>query len=104
MDSLQIIDPPSVLDLSQEVRSELDTSFHDSIPTVEDIQDIVESTLMKNGQEQVARAYILYRAEHKNLREKSHKIMLDVGQTIDEYIGQTDWRVNANANSGYSLG
>ena len=34
----------------------------------------------------------------------SDKVVVDVGSSIDEYLERTDWRVNANANQGYSLG
>lgn len=87
-----------------EVKERLAKEFLDTIPTVEDVQDAIESVLMKNGSENVARAYIIYREDHKNLRNKSQKVMLDIENTIREYIEKSDWRVNANANSGYSLG
>ncbi|MCY3974492.1 MAG: ribonucleoside-diphosphate reductase subunit alpha [Simkaniaceae bacterium] len=38
--------------------------------TVEGIQDLVEVTLMKNGEHEIARDYIIYRDHHKNLREE----------------------------------
>ena len=104
MASLQIIDDIYASELAQQVQNQLHQIHHDSIPTVEEIQDIVESVLMQNGYEQVARAYILYRDEHKKNREASQKVMLDIEATIEEYIEKKDWRVNANANSGYSLG
>lgn len=104
MASLNITDDIYATELAHEVQAQLHELHHDSIPTVEQIQDVVEATLMKNGYEQVARAYILYREEHKQNREKPHKVMLDIEATIDEYIQKKDWRVNANANSGYSLG
>lgn len=104
MASLDITDDIYATELAHEVQTQLHEMYHDSIPTVEQIQDVVEATLMKNGYEQVARAYILYREEHKQNREKPHKVMLDIEATIDEYIQKKDWRVNANANSGYSLG
>ena len=33
-----------------------------------------------------------------------HRPMVDVVSSIDEYLDRSDWRVNANANQGYSLG
>lgn len=89
--------------MTEEVVKKLHKKHADTIPDVETIQDAVEATLMKNGYEQVARAYILYRHEHKKIREDA-TVTLEVGKTIDEYIDKSDWRVNANANSGYSLG
>jgi len=72
------------------------------IPTVEEIQDIVEETLMKKGWHKTARAYILYRSKHAKLR----RVKLLLGETtklIKDYIQQTDWRVKENANMAYSL-
>jgi ribonucleoside-triphosphate reductase len=35
---------------------------------------------------------------------KNHKTLIDVESSVKEYLSQADWRVNANANQGYSLG
>jgi ribonucleoside-triphosphate reductase len=72
-------------------------------PTVEAVQDLVEQTLIAAGYVATARAYIVYREQHKQLRE-DRKTLLDVSASVDEYLDQRDWRVNANANQGYSLG
>lgn len=50
----------------------------------------------------VAKAYILYRKKREESRIES-QIMIEVGKTMEEYLERSDWRVNANANSGYSL-
>jgi ribonucleoside-triphosphate reductase len=70
---------------------------------VEDIQDRVELNLMQAGHFKTARAYIRYREQHRQLREKK-KTFVDVAASIEEYVQKLDWRVNANANQGYSLG
>jgi ribonucleoside-diphosphate reductase alpha chain len=44
------------------------SSFKDKIPSVEEIQDIVEEALMEEGFSSVARSYILHREEHRDLR------------------------------------
>ncbi|MDR2113991.1 MAG: ribonucleoside triphosphate reductase, partial [Bifidobacteriaceae bacterium] len=72
-------------------------------PGVEDIQDLVELTLMNAGYLATARAYIVYRAQHSRLREDV-RVVVDVESSINEYLDRSDWRVNANANQGYSLG
>jgi anaerobic ribonucleoside-triphosphate reductase len=72
-------------------------------PEVEQIQDIVEHVLIDAGYVPTARAYIVYREQHARLRADA-KAMVDVGSSIDEYLDRSDWRVNANANQGYSLG
>jgi len=71
--------------------------------SIEDIQDAVEFTLMQAGHFKTARAYILYREQHRALRERK-QTFVEVSSSIEEYIDKLDWRVNANANQGYSLG
>jgi ribonucleoside-triphosphate reductase (formate) len=75
----------------------------EAIPDVEAIQDRVERALMDRGHDEAAKAYILYRARRADLRA-DRAVTVEVERTMDEYLGRTDWRVNANANSGYSLG
>ncbi len=70
---------------------------------IEDIQDQVELALMRDGHYKVARAYVAYREQHAKLRQ-DRKTVVDVESSINEYLDQLDWRVNANANQGYSLG
>ncbi len=77
--------------------------FPDRPPGVEDIQDEVEWTLMRDGQHRAARAYIIYRAQHTKLRRDRHAAV-DAVSSINEYLDRQDWRVQANANQGYSLG
>jgi ribonucleoside-triphosphate reductase len=72
-------------------------------PTVEQIQDLVESTLINAGYHRTARAYIVYRERHSLLRQDT-RVVVDVESSINEYLDRSDWRVNANANQGYSLG
>jgi ribonucleoside-triphosphate reductase len=73
------------------------------IPDIEAIQDIVEQALIAADFVATARAYIVYREKHKQLRA-DRKTLMDVATSINEYLDQQDWRVNANANQGYSLG
>lgn len=75
----------------------------DNIPDVESIQDAVEEVLIKEWHDAVAKTYIKYRQQREMNRE-DRKVVVEVGKTMDEYLHQTDWRVNANANQGYSLG
>ncbi|WP_319518384.1 ribonucleoside triphosphate reductase [uncultured Martelella sp.] len=70
---------------------------------IERIQDIAEQVLISANFFETARAYIVYREKHAKLRE-SGKVAVDVISSIDEYLDRSDWRVNANANQGYSLG
>jgi len=70
---------------------------------IEKIQDIVEQAIINAGHYDVAKAYIIYREKRAQTRE-SDKIKIDVEKSITEYLDQLDWRVNENANQGYSLG
>lgn len=74
-----------------------------SDPNVEEIQDAVEHLLVDSGYTATARAYIVYREQHHKLRDTKHA-MVDVANSINEYLDRSDWRINANANQGYSLG
>jgi ribonucleoside-triphosphate reductase len=70
---------------------------------VEQIQDEVERVLLDAGLLVTARAYIAYREQHSALR-RDRQVALDVERSVNEYLAREDWRVNANANQGYSLG
>jgi anaerobic ribonucleoside-triphosphate reductase len=78
-------------------------SFRNAPPDIERIQDVVEQGLIAANHLATARAYIAYRDSHKKLRE-DRKTVVDVEASINEYLSRQDWRVNANANQGYSLG
>lgn len=81
----------------------LNEKFPDTIPSVEDIQDIVENVLMKNGYEDVAKAYIIYRRDHEKIRNINNTF-LDYKQTVDKYLKLADWRVKENSTVTYSVG
>jgi len=90
--------------LTEQVQDVLAFRFGNlTVPTVEQVQDIVEHCLAVNKYFQTAKAYILYREKHKQIRE-NNKTLLDVTESIEEYLSQSDWRVKANANQGFSLG
>ena len=74
----------------------------DEIPTIEQIQDIVEKVLIKSGHSQTAKTYILYRQQRKKSRAMG-ATFLDVNKTIGEYLHQSHWNVNDNANEAYSF-
>ncbi|WP_457665352.1 ribonucleoside triphosphate reductase [Thiolapillus sp.] len=73
------------------------------VPDVERIQDIVEQILISANHFATARAYIVYREQHRRQRQ-DRKTLVDVASSINEYLDRADWRVSANANQGYSLG
>ncbi|NHE56494.1 ribonucleoside triphosphate reductase [Cyclobacterium plantarum] len=74
---------------------------------VEEIQDIIEQELFEAGLFEVMRSFMLYRHTRKMQREhvaglNEDTTFVDSTQTIEEYVMQTDWRINANANTSYS--
>jgi anaerobic ribonucleoside-triphosphate reductase len=72
------------------------------VPTVENVQDLVEKILIEKGHAKVAKAYILYRDQHRKIRDG--KSLLTEGiELIEKYLDQSDWRVNENSNMSYSL-
>ncbi|MDP7506241.1 MAG: ribonucleoside triphosphate reductase [Candidatus Woesearchaeota archaeon] len=71
-------------------------------PTVEEVQDIIERVLIKTGHAKTAKAYILYRSQHKKLRE-AKSTFIDAQNTINSYLRQDDWRVKENSNEAYSF-
>lgn len=88
--------------LTEKIVQALNNKFHPrSIPAIEEIQDIVEEVLVREGLIKAVKAYIIYREQHARLREI--KQMLDSNDVIDGYLKQLDWRVKENANMSYSL-
>ena len=77
--------------------------FLEGVPDIERIQDIIEQSLIAANHLRTARAYISYRDRHERLRA-DRRTLVDVASSVNEYLDRADWRVNANANQGYSLG
>ncbi len=85
----------------------LDALKADDYLPVEKVQDTIERELMKVGAYETARNFIKYRFLHKLQREQiaglyQGNTWVDCKQTIEEYIGNTDWRIKANSNTTYS--
>jgi ribonucleoside-triphosphate reductase (formate) len=70
------------------------------VPTVEEIQDIVEEVLLASPYRKTAKGYILYRDQHAKIREIKAGMGVDL---IDQYLGKIDWKVNENSNMAFSL-
>lgn len=97
-------DQEKATELTENVVKELIERYNKkTIPAIEEIQDLVETVLIKTGHAKTAKAYILYREQRTKLREKE-KLILDINKTMDGYLNQSDWRVNENSNVNYSLG
>jgi ribonucleoside-triphosphate reductase (formate) len=89
--------------LTEQVIKVLSHRYANRTLEIEQIQDVVEQVLITSDHFSTARAYIVYREQHGKLR-RDQKSMIDVEASMNEYLQQLDWRVNANANQGYSLG
>jgi len=88
--------------VSDEVVALLNKQYgDDGVPTVEEIQDLVEKRLIENGHASTAKAYILYRKQHTDMRELA--ALLSSSDMVDQYLEVEDWRVKENSNMSYSL-
>lgn len=93
-------DAAQAVELTEKVLDVLETRNQKRLPSVEDIQDIVEDALIDSKFKKTAKAYIIYRDQHKKLREITSNAHVDL---IDKYLENLDWKVNENSNMGYSL-
>ena len=93
-------DVAQAVELTDKVLDVLETRNQKRLPSVEDIQDIVEDALIDSKFKKTAKAYIIYRDQHKKLREITSNAHVDL---IDKYLENLDWKVNENSNMGYSL-
>ena len=75
-------------------------SINETIPSVEQIQDIVENVLLNSMYKKSAKAYILYRDQHKKLREITNQMNNGL---VDDYLSRADWQVKENSNMAFSL-
>ena len=95
--------PDIIQSLALMVTSDFQEKIKDGFIGVEDIQDSVESVLIKTGYSDVAKAYILYRKQREKLRNMKSTI-LDYKELVDSYVKVTDWRVKENSTVSYSVG
>ncbi len=70
------------------------------VPTVEEIQDVVEEILLSSPYRKTAKAYIIYREQHAGIREITARANVDL---VDQYLDKVDWQVNENSNMTFSL-
>lgn len=92
-------DFPEAEKLSKKVVAKTERLIGKGIPAVEQIQDIVEDVLLDSRYKKSAKAYILYRDQHKQLRD----IATVNNGLVDNYLNKTDWQVKENSNMSYSL-
>lgn len=86
--------------LTIKVLSLAEKLFENSLPSVEEIQDIVEEVLLSTSYRRTAKAYIIYRDQHARLREITNRMEVDL---VDSYLKKKDWKINENSNMDYSL-
>jgi len=70
------------------------------VPEVEEIQDIVERVLLDSSFYKTAKAYILYREQHAQIRAILTKANVDL---VENYLQRLDWKITENSNMSYSL-
>jgi len=88
--------------LSAEVVKKINEKFHSrSIPAVEEIQDIVEKVLIRSAHTKIAKAYIIYRDQHRQMREITKSV--DDERLMEDYLGKADWRLKENSNMSFSV-
>ena len=88
--------------LSEKVIEKIEVKYgRKGIPEVEDIQDIVENVLIKEGHAKTTKAYIIYRKSHEELRDI--RGMFDTIEAVEDYIGLNDWMIKENSNMDFSL-
>jgi ribonucleoside-triphosphate reductase (formate) len=89
--------------VSDKVVQLINKNYHKNyLPEIEEIQDLVERVLMILDFEETAKSYILYREQHRKIRETEESIDEAVS-LVDKYIQEIDWKVKENANMSYSL-
>jgi len=94
------------VDITKKVVDHLEVEYNDNdkenCPNVEEIQNLVENYLMKEGHFKIAKAYIIYREKHSKIRNTKNAFE-DALTSMKGYLDQMDWRVNENSNMSYSL-
>lgn len=90
-------------EITREVVSYLNIFFNkEGVPTVEQVQDLVEKILIEKGYADIAKAYILYREQHAKLRD-TRELLGNAAKMVNKYLEKMDWKVNENSNMSYSL-
>jgi anaerobic ribonucleoside-triphosphate reductase len=88
--------------MGDQVVMKINAKFHkNSIPAVEEIQDIVEEVLIENKLIKIAKAYIIYREQHRQMRDISNVVSDE--KLMEDYLGRADWRLKENSNMSFSV-
>jgi ribonucleoside-triphosphate reductase (formate) len=90
-------------DISDKVIRLINRRFKgEEIPTVEQVQNIVEEVLILEGLVDTAKAYIIYREQRRRIRE-AVTVSEETVERMDQYLEKLDWEVHENANMAFSL-
>lgn len=101
-EAISQIDNQLAEDLSAKIIAKIANHFHkNTIPAVEEVQDIVEETLIENKQIALAKTYILYRDQHRQIRDISKGTSDE--KLMEDYLGRADWRLKENSNMSFSV-
>lgn len=92
----------TVIPMAEKVVVLLESKVGKDVPDVETIQDAVEEILIKEWHNEIAKSYITYRQKRAQVRTTKN-VVVEVANTMEEYLNQSDWRVNENANQWFSL-
>ncbi|MDR1017696.1 MAG: ribonucleoside triphosphate reductase [Lachnospiraceae bacterium] len=95
--------PSTINFLAIQVTADFEPKIKNNLVKVEDIQDSVETVLIKGGYDDIAKAYILYRKQREKVRNLN-TTMLNYKDIVDSYVKVTDWRVKENSTVTYSVG
>ena len=93
------------MQIAQKVREELERRFDKEVPDVEQVQDMVETTLIKAGHDRTAKAYILYREQRTRVRERNTRLMTTIRDLTFQDASENDLkRENANIDGDTPMG
>ena len=93
------------MDIACRITENMDENFRGTIPTVEQVQDIVEKTLIEEGHAKTAKAYILYRYERTRAREMKSSLMKVFKDLTFKSAKDSDIkRENANIDGDTAMG
>lgn len=103
MKSVGQLSLPMAEKVTEDVKDEVFKIYYDKkkVPTVEEVQDIVEKHLILNRLPEVAKSYILYRDLRSRIRNVEN--MVDLAAITSSYIDKKDWEINENSSIDYSL-
>ena len=93
------------LKIAAEVLERLNEEYEDGVPDVEQVQDLVEKTLIKSGHARTAKAYILYRHQRTKVREMNTRLMTTIRDLTFKDAKDNDLkRENANIDGDTAMG